>query len=338
MHLVPPFLALISGLSACGSAPSPSGTLLVAADIDETPVTMVVDAATGKGTPLKTALSGGVFPAAADPEGTHALLIGSVDGPEGHQETLAIVPLAGGEARALAPPAQAVRNPAWSPDGQWLVFESSIDSFRDLYKVQRDGTGLTRLTEAPHGSFEPAFSPDGHSIVFASSRDGNAELYVMRADGTGTRRLTNYPKDDMAPQFSPDGQQVLFLRQVGGSKILHKVPAVGGQPVAVRLPDHPVVVHGFAIDPTGRSLAVTEQTSARELQVVVLDLATGDVRATLGGPGVDEMPAFSPDGEWVVWSSPASGDTELWRARIDGSHAQQLTSRPGADWLPRWVK
>ena len=326
-------------LHGCGSSPAvPSGTLLAAADVGEVPVTHVIDAATGQARQLVVDLPGRIYPAAADPKGTHALVIQSDEGPDGHLETLALVPLAGGAATKLAPPAQAVRHPSWSPDGQWLVFESSAESFRDLYKVRRDGTGLVRLTTAEHGSFEPSFSPDGTQIVFASSRDGNAEIYVMSADGTGVRRLTEYGRDDTSPQFTRDGQQVMWIRQVGASRVVHRVAATGGKAVALRLPDAPVVSHAIALDPTGRHAAIVEQTSARELQVVVVDLGDGHEVASLGGDGVDEMATWSPDGQWVVWSSQQSGDVELWRARFDGTSAEQLTHRVGPDWLPRWVK
>jgi len=337
MLTLPFVTALVPALLGCGSAPSPSGTVLFAADLDNVPTTMVLELDSGAVRPLSTDLPGRVYPAAPDPKGTHVLVVASEERPEGHREMLALVPLAGGDAVPLAPAAEAVRHPAWSPDGQWIVFESSAASFRDLYKVRRDGTGLVRLTDAPHGSFEPAFSPDGRSIVFASSRDANAELYVMRADGSGVRRLTTFPRDDLSPAFTPDGEQVVFIRQVGSSRVVHRVPAAGGQPVALRLPDRPVLAHAAVVDPTGARVAITEQISAKELQVVILDLATGDEVATLGGAGVDEMPAWSPDGEWVVWSSQQSGDTDLWRARPDGSHAARLTTRQGADWLPRWL-
>src|SRR5262245_12568214 len=40
-------------------------------------------------------------------------------------------------------------NPAWSPDGESLVFTSESDGQADLYRVRSDGSGLTRLTDHP---------------------------------------------------------------------------------------------------------------------------------------------------------------------------------------------
>lgn len=330
-------------LIACGSDPTPAGTLLLVADEGNSghghahSRTMRKALPDGALEPLETDLEGSVFPAAEDPKGTHVLVIGSQEGPAGHRETLALVPLAGGAAVRLAPPAEALRNPAWSPDGEWVAFESSAASFRDLYKVRRDGTGLTRLTEAEHGSFEPSFSPDGQHIVFASSRDGNAEVYVMKADGSDVKRLTHEPRDDVAPQFTRDGTQVLWIRQVGASRLLFRSGIDGSNPHMVRPHDQPVVTHQFVPSPDGKHVALVEQGSAKHLDIVVVDLNTKGVVGTLSAAGVDEMPTWSPDSRWIAWSAGQAGDAEVWVARFDGSHAHAVTDRPGADWLPRWL-
>jgi TolB protein len=71
--------------------------------------------------------------------------------------------------------------PSWHPDGQRIVFSSNMDDWREqrqtygpnfeLYLINLDGTGLTRLTfNAVFDSF-PMFSHDGAKLVFASNRD-----------------------------------------------------------------------------------------------------------------------------------------------------------------------
>lgn len=338
-------MVALLALLACSSAPTPGGTLLLVADPGAdghghghaAATTQRLRLPDGAPEELVTGLSGSVFPADVDPKGTHALVIASEGGRDHHRETLALVPLAGGSPTLLAPGAEAVRNPSWSPDGEWIVFESSAASFRDLYKVRRDGTGLVRLTDAPHGSFEPAFSPDGQRIVFASSRDGNAEIYTMKADGTEAVRLTEEPRDDTSPRFSPDGTQVLWIRQVGTSRMLFRAGLDGSHPHAVRSPDRPAVVHQFVVSPDGRHVALAEQQSADDIDIVVLELASGDVVTTLGGDGTDEMPTWSPDGQWLAWTEGRRLEADLWISRWDGTHQRKVLERPGADWLPRWL-
>src|ERR1043166_2423681 len=50
-------------------------------------------------------------------------------------------------------------NPAWSPDGQWIVFTSERQGSADLYRVRPDGTDLTLLTDSPAYDDQAAFSP-----------------------------------------------------------------------------------------------------------------------------------------------------------------------------------
>src|SRR6187431_385365 len=55
-------------------------------------------------------------------------------------------------------------NPAWSRDGQWIVFTSERNGSADLYRVKPDGTGLQRLTVNPAYDDQADFSPDGQKL------------------------------------------------------------------------------------------------------------------------------------------------------------------------------
>ena len=67
---------------------------------------------------------------------------------------------------------------------------SDRDGNSEIYVMNVDGTGLTRLTDDPAVDVYPAWSPDGSRIAFTSTRDGHNNIYVMNADGTGVTQLT----------------------------------------------------------------------------------------------------------------------------------------------------
>ena len=70
-------------------------------------------------------------------------------------------------------------NPAWSPDGQWIVFTSERNGSADLYRVKPDGTGLQRLTTNRAYEDQADVSPDGQKLAFVSTRaDGTTDLWV----------------------------------------------------------------------------------------------------------------------------------------------------------------
>ncbi len=82
--------------------------------------------------------------------------------------------------------------PRYSPDGSKIVFQSGRDGQSEIYVMNADGSGQTRLTNNPALDTAPAWSPDGTKILFTSLRDDpmTPALYVMNADGSNQTRVT----------------------------------------------------------------------------------------------------------------------------------------------------
>ncbi len=287
---------------------------------------------------------GAVFPAVGDPRGTHLLVVSTVDGPEGHREELWLAPLDGGTPIGLGEPATMVRNPAWAPDGSFVVYESDRHAFRELYRVDREGGGLRRLTGHPNGNFEPTVAPDG-TIAFVSSRHGNAEIYVMgpeglqvddqgREKGPPPFRLTDHPGNDTSPTWSPDGTRLAWLAWRGEEVRAVWVERGSLEPRPFRSDGG--VDRAIAWSPRGDRVAITTQLGSRE---VAIDIVTVEGRrvARLDGPGPDEHPVWSPDGEALLFTSSRDGEPDLYVADADGETARPWVSSPRPDWLPRWL-
>ena len=91
--------------------------------------------------------------------------------------------------------------PAWSPDGEKIAYVTDIggegirDINEEIYMMNADGSGRTRLTDIPgNDHWPPTWSPDGTRIAFTSDgTDGYGEIYVMNSDGTGLTKLTDHP-------------------------------------------------------------------------------------------------------------------------------------------------
>src|SRR6185503_12938497 len=126
-------------------------------------------------------------------------------------------------------------NPAWSPDGKHLVFQSERVAGRtNLYIINVDGTGERRLTWTAGDDTHPSWSPDGNTIVFDSNRDGVWNLYAIHIDGTTERRLT-YPGASRRPMFgrhptwSPDGRRIAFDSDRDGGDAVYVMSADGSE-------------------------------------------------------------------------------------------------------------
>lgn len=79
--------------------------------------------------------------------------------------------------------------PAVSPDGTRVAFMSTRDGVWDLYVVNSDGTGLTRLTEDTEIDGLPIWAPDGETLIFASNRDDEWGLWAIDVESKVMAKL-----------------------------------------------------------------------------------------------------------------------------------------------------
>jgi TolB protein len=79
--------------------------------------------------------------------------------------------------------------PSWSPDGQWLAYESYVEDQLDLFIRSMTDPEYTpiRLTEDPGLDHSPHWSPDGRRIAFVSTRSGEEEIWVANLDQVDER-------------------------------------------------------------------------------------------------------------------------------------------------------
>lgn len=112
------------------------------------------------------------------------------------------------------PPGQGAWDPVWSPTRDQIAFVSNASGDDEIWVVNRDGSGLKRLTETnaaynareigkdtflPEVNSHPSWSPDGSQLVFWSNRNRRREIFVMTADGSNVRSLSTTIHDDWNP-------------------------------------------------------------------------------------------------------------------------------------------
>ena len=117
----------------------------------------------------------------------------------------------GAVARLLIPGPQSKEHPTWSPTGTRIAFVCRWGTGTDLCLVNRDGTGLVRLTEDAQRDDAPAWSPDGTRIAFARypagrTDDASAEIVLM---DVATKQITSLTQG-LDPAWSPDGSKLVF--------------------------------------------------------------------------------------------------------------------------------
>jgi Tol biopolymer transport system component len=227
----------------------------------------------------------------------------------------------------------AVILPAAAADNGKIAFTSYRDSNSEIYVMNADGTGQTRLTNNPTSDIEPAWSPDGTKIAFASDRDGEFEIYTMNADGTGQTRLTNKPSSNADPAWSPDGTKIAFISNRDSNIDIYMMNADGtGQ---TRLTNNPEWDESPAWSPDGTKIAFQSARDGNwEIYVMNAD-GTGQTRLT-NAPDMDAGPDWSPDGMKIAFESDRDSIYNIYMMNADGTGQTRLTNAPNMDLYPAW--
>jgi Tol biopolymer transport system component len=219
-----------------------------------------------------------------------------------------------------------------------IAFSNDVE---DIYVINADGTGLTRLTSDPGNDFDPSWSPDGSQIAFRSERDGNNEIYVMDADGSGQRNVSQYPGDDWGPAWAPDGSRIAFNSNRQGPDLHLFVVRPDGSDIERIGGD--IWVEYPAWSPDGSRIAFMAQTweDGDNYEIYVMNADGSRPERLTRAPGSDGHPAWSPDGRKIAFNSERAdpGGTlghRIYVMNADGSGQRRVTTIFGKypDWSP----
>jgi dipeptidyl aminopeptidase/acylaminoacyl peptidase len=224
---------------------------------------------------------------------------------------------------------------------------------REIYVMDQDGSGQTRLTDNTMVDSLPAFSPDGERIAFTSRRDVNDEIYVMDAvdsnsdgDGDNLTRLTNTPVNEFQPAFSSDGRRIAFTsNQAGNNEVYLMDTDPNTNDTPIRLTTNAARDARPAFSPNGQRVAFTSNRDGDD-EIYVMDATdldgdgNGDNLAKLtdNTAVIDTFANFSPDGGQVAFTSRRDGNFEIYviKAAPEGpdNQALKITDNSQADEFP----
>jgi hypothetical protein len=129
------------------------------------------------------------------------------------------------------PSADVSRAPAWSPDGERIVYNDE----RGLVVQTVDGEISYEITHDANDT-SPVWSPSGDQVAFVRRQHDHWEVYVVDADGQNPRRLTATPErpdgvpgNSASPAWSPDGDYLAFLTDRTGKWEIWGMTATGSR-------------------------------------------------------------------------------------------------------------
>ncbi len=217
------------------------------------------------------------------------------------------------------------------PSGR-IAFTSDRNGDFEIYTMNPDGSGQTRLTNDPAEDVQPAWSPDGARLAFVTNRDRDMEIYVMNADGTNPTRLTNSPGQDIEPTWSPDGTKIAFTSARDNTDEIYVMNADGsGQ---TNLSNNRA---GDDVQPTwspnGAMLAFASTRDGDKFQIYRMN-ANGSSPTRLTNNTADDTHPAWPPGR-IAFQSNRDNDDEIYVLNaLDGSGQTRLTNNAGFDVEP----
>jgi eukaryotic-like serine/threonine-protein kinase len=119
--------------------------------------------------------------------------------------------------------------PAWSPDGQRVMYPSNVGGGEmQLWDKRADGSGQEALLASdPRGIWGAEWSPDGQWIVYRTDNatQGNGDIVGVRTHGDTTRvPLAATPATELSPDISPDSRWLAYSSDVSGRQEVYVQP------------------------------------------------------------------------------------------------------------------
>jgi dipeptidyl aminopeptidase/acylaminoacyl peptidase len=255
---------------------------------------------------------------------------------------------------------------ALAPDGRSMAYviersNSAGDGYEHLIYLQSVAPGAAPQLVSEDDAFDdsPAFSPDGRYLAFLSDDGEGAQLKVVRIQGMNVgkvRAATDLSWSVGEFAWSPDSARLVIVSwhgEEGGKRSPRRQPRQGRQtgsseravekPAAEEEPSsdaEPIVLDRTLLRRDGEGWV---QADRSHLWIVPRD--GGAARQITSGTAWDDgEPRWSPDGNWIAFTSnrepdpDLSDNTDLYLVHPDGTGMRRFAGAPGPDSSPSWSR
>lgn len=242
--------------------------------------------------------------------------------------------------------------PAWSPDGQRLVFISPCKGQEDVYfntslfLINADGTSLTPLDASPGGNFDPSWSPDGTTIAFTSLRTGQMEIFTINPDDpTSVKQITSGAQrvESRMPSWSPDGSKLVYVVKRIGVYQIWTMNSDGSDQVQIIRSGVAYTDYLPDWSPNGELILFNQRCATTFCNPYLVSTSPQTNTTTEQGLKVQinvvfiENIEYSPDGFYLVYEGVGeAGNIDIFYMTLSGGDRIRLTTDSAQDFHPAW--
>ncbi len=251
--------------------------------------------------------------------------------------------------------------PAWSPEGTQIAFNSTRDDGDgtgdwDIYRMNAAGNGERLLTtNNTVNDLEPYWFPSETKIAFRREEEvevaTSSNIWVLTLDEngnpTGEQRLTTNPAIDIMPAVSPNGKLIAFASNritAGNPEGDYEIYVMKALPESATNVPKQLTKNNQMRDwnpdwsPSGTQI-VFESNRDGDDEIFVMNAdGTGQKNLTNNSGFSDIDPVFSPDGRKIAFErqNPTSSVRDIYRMRADGTRKVNLTETSVIDANASW--
>ncbi len=189
---------------------------------------------------------------------------------------LYLLPIEGGEAKALTHSIAWEQQARFSPDGQRIAYLSDAGGGDNVWVMDVDGSHARAITKEDYRLLNnPVWHPSGQYIAarkhYTGTRSaGSGEIWLYHLDGGKGVQLNekpNWQKDLGEPAISADGKYLYYSRDTT----------------------------------PGNTFEYNKDSNKEIFRIFRQDLSDGSVEPFVQGPGGAVRPVPSPDGRWLAF-------------------------------------
>jgi serine/threonine protein kinase/Tol biopolymer transport system component len=242
-------------------------------------------------------------------------------------------------------------DPAWSPDGAWIVYatEGVSDPRRRsnasrIFRV-RLADGKVEPIATGGDAVQPSWSPNNLRIAYwgLTADTFKRILWTIPVEGGKPVAVTDGAAIDWNPVWSPDGRYLYFVSDRNLSMTLWRVRIdersgrVQGSPEDLTTPAE---WSGFlSVAGDGKQIAYATRDDKANVERIAFDpvafRVTGEPEPVTQGSRMVRSSDVSPDGRSIVFDTSLPQE-DIFIIGADGQAMRQLTNDAARDRLPRW--